>query len=135
MPRKKNSVPLSRLEQTVMARVWDLKEATAADIADALQAEKPLAITTVHTVLNNLCKKGWVERAPRTGRSLLFKPLVTRETAGRRSLREVIANAFGGSPQDAILCLLRDEQLTQEERDDLRRIIASNFSQHEGDAS
>lgn len=121
-----NLAPLSRLEQKVMAHIWALGECTANEVTDAIHEEKPLALTTVHTLLGNLCKKGWVERAPRTGRALVFRATVSREIARHRTLRELIANFFGGSPQDAVLCLLRDEHISAEEREELRRLIAES---------
>ena len=118
--------PLTRLEEVIMSALWDKEQATAADITAAIQGQRPLAPTTVHTVLTNLKQKGWVRRVARTGRAYLFEAVVSRQKAGQQSLRELIASLFGGSVQSAVLCLLRDEGLTSTEREELRQLLSEH---------
>lgn len=53
---------LGELERSVMDRLWDSPTGmSAADLRNAL-ADRDLALTTVHTVLTRLEKKGFVRR-------------------------------------------------------------------------
>jgi predicted transcriptional regulator len=59
------------------------------DVLDSLDTGRTLAYTTVMTVLDNLHRKGWVERE-RDGKAYRYEPAIGREEAAARALREVL---------------------------------------------
>jgi len=60
---------LGDLEAQVMRRIWARGEpATVRDIVGDLRRERPIAYTTVMTVMDNLRKKGWLRRPTGTSR-------------------------------------------------------------------
>ncbi|MCX7000335.1 MAG: BlaI/MecI/CopY family transcriptional regulator [Candidatus Sumerlaeota bacterium] len=61
---------LTPLEFTLMQIVWVRGSATAAEIAEALRKSRPLADTTVHTILAKLRKKGYIEPVPTIERAI-----------------------------------------------------------------
>jgi predicted transcriptional regulator len=123
---KQNRPELSRLELTVMDVVWELGTAGSAEIIAAFQTRRPLAPTTIRTVLANLRRKGYLTRVPTVERGFRFKATVSRAAIARRSLREVLSTLFQGSLQQAIACLLSDEKLSDEEMKEIRGILESN---------
>jgi BlaI family penicillinase repressor len=124
-PSKKDRPELSRLELAVMDTVWELGTSSSSQIITAFQKRRPLAPTTIRTVLANLRRKGYLECVPTVERGFRLKATVSRAVVGRRSLRDVLAILFQGSLQQAIACLLSDEELSDEEMKEIRRIIKS----------
>ena len=114
---------LSRLEQEVMNAAWDLGCFSSADLIAAFTQKRKLADTTIRTVLANLRKKGYVELVPSVGRGYRFRPAVAREETAIRSLKELVANLFTGSPKAAISYLLKEESMDEEDIAEIRRTL------------
>ena len=106
-----------------MQALWELGDATAAEVRQALVVRPPLAGTTVHTVLANLRKKGCVEPIPTIERALRFRPRVSREQVARSSLSHLLGNFFGGSPRRLMAHLIREEALDEEELGEIRKLL------------
>lgn len=69
---------LGDLELDVLGVVWRRGEATVADVHSSLSLRRPLAYTTVMTVMVRLLDKGLLRRVKR-GRAYLYSPVKTRE--------------------------------------------------------
>ena len=66
------------LEATVMDLLWSKSNPTTVrDVQDALKAERPLAYTTLMTVMDRLHSKGWLTRT-KEGRAFLYQPAATK---------------------------------------------------------
>jgi predicted transcriptional regulator len=74
------------------------------DVLDGLDTGKALAYTTVMTVLDNLHRKGWVNREL-GGKAYLYRPAFGRAEAAARALREVLRSF--GDPEAALLHFAR----------------------------
>lgn len=82
---------LGDLEARVMRAIWARgKPVTVRDVLGDLQAERPLAYTTVMTVMGNLRKKGWLRRQDE-GRAYRYEPLVAAEEYGAALMRQALA--------------------------------------------
>jgi len=121
--------PLSRLEQRIMGVVWNLGECTSNEVIAEFRKTENLAETTIRTVLANLRKKGYLELVPTIERQHRFRATVSRERAGRRTLRDLIGGFFGGSPKMMLVHLIEDESLSEEDLEQLRGLIEAR--QHE----
>ena len=124
-PSKKDRPELSRLELAVMDVVWELGTGSSSQFIAAFQKRRPLAPTTIRTVLANLRRKGYLVRVPTVERGFRLKAAVSRAAVARRSLRDVLRTLFQGSLQQTIACLLSDEKLSDEEMKEIRRILES----------
>ena len=92
---------LGGLEAAVMEVLWRSGEpARVRDVLEALDTGKPLAYTTVMTVLDNLHRKGWLHRDP-SGRAYRYTPALSREDAAVRALRDVLTAS--GDPEATLL--------------------------------
>lgn len=81
---------LGELEAAAMDVLWAAAEPlTVRLVLDTLNEQRSLAYTTVLTVLDNLHRKGWVERE-KQGRAFAYRAAETREVATARALREVL---------------------------------------------
>jgi len=68
------------LEATIMVRLWELgRPASVREVVDGLRPDRPPAYTTVMTVMENLYRKGWLQRE-RDGRAWRYTP--TRSRSG-----------------------------------------------------
>jgi predicted transcriptional regulator len=82
------------LEAVIMDRLWDWgRPVLVRDVVDDLNQERPLAYTTVMTVMENLHRKGWLRRE-RDGRAWRYEP-----TGSRSAYTAALMNdALGTSP-------------------------------------
>jgi BlaI family penicillinase repressor len=114
---------LSDLELAVMDVVWDLGEPSSAEVVERFTERRPLAPTTIRTVLASIERKGYLERVPTVERGLRFRPRVSREAVAGRSLRKLVSDLFGGSPRHAVAYLMREGDLKEEDLEEIRRMI------------
>lgn len=148
MVTQENSVPVARLgelERAVMETLWDLtadwdltaattgdgegpgggdggtaaRTATARQVSDRLGATRPLAYTTVLTVLDRLERKGLVRRL-RESRAHRYAPIATREAYAAELMLDALGRA---SDRDAALVRFVDA-VSPEEAAVLRRALA-----------
>jgi predicted transcriptional regulator len=69
---------LGELEAVIMDRLWDWgRPALVREVLDDLRKDRPLAYTTVMTVMENLHRKGWLRRE-RDGRAWRYEPAGSR---------------------------------------------------------
>ena len=87
---------LTRYELEVMDILWRLGEASVREIQEAIADRKRPAYTTVQTIVNRLEQKGAVKRTRRISNAFLFQPAITRKSAYRRVVEELL-DLFGGS--------------------------------------
>ncbi|MBI5091110.1 MAG: BlaI/MecI/CopY family transcriptional regulator [Candidatus Hydrogenedentes bacterium] len=114
---------LSRLEQEIMNVVWDLGECASGDVIAAYTPARPLANTTIRTVLTNLRKKGYVELVPSIDRGYRLRAAVPRATVAGRSLKTLVRTLFGGAPQHAIAYLIREEAIGESDLEEIREML------------
>ena len=82
---------LGDLEAQVMRRIWARrKPVTVRDVLGDLQRERPIAYTTVMTVMDNLRKKGWLRRQAE-GRAYRYAPLISAEEYSAGLMRQALA--------------------------------------------
>lgn len=105
---------LTRFELEIMDVLWRLEEASVREVCEALAEKKRPAYTTVQTIVQRLEQKGAVRRTRKIGNALMFAPAVTRKSAYRRIVDELL-ELFGGSAQPVVAQLLESGKLTLED--------------------
>jgi BlaI family penicillinase repressor len=121
MPRKK-SPTLTDAEHRIMEIVWQRGAATVGDVADALSGKGGTAYTTILTMMRILRAKGYLS-CRKSGRAHLYFPKVDRDTAARKAVSQLLAKFFSGSAGELVLSFLREEDISPEELDELKRKI------------
>ncbi len=124
MARKKSRT-LTDAEHRIMEVLWEKGSATVAEVADALAGEDGTAYTTILTMMRILKDKGYLTYR-KEGRAHVYNPAVNRQTAARKAVRQLLAKFFAGSPGELVLTFLRDEELSPEEIDELRKKILNS---------
>lgn len=90
------SRPLPELELEVMKALWNLETGTVADVKERLDPFRPLAYTTVMTVLDRLARKGAVTRK-KQGRGYLYRPAISSTDAREVAIDRLLTDYFGNS--------------------------------------
>lgn len=112
MPRQKvDADALTPLELELMQVLWEATPATVTEVQGRLQ--RPLAYTTVQTVLNVLCRKGKAVRFKKR-RTFYYSPAVSRFQVVTHILNEVVDRVFGGSASSLVMSLVETRHLTPE---------------------
>ncbi len=81
---------LGELEVEIMEHMWQLGEATVRDVATLLRAKRPVAYTTVMTVMSHLNDKGLLSRASLDKKTHLYSVALTREEFLARASRQMV---------------------------------------------
>ena len=113
---------ITRFELEIMDVFWRVGEASVREVCDALAEKKRPAYTTVQTIVQRLEQKGALRRTRKIGNALMFEPAVTRKSAYRRVVDDLLS-LFGGSAQPVVAHLLETGKLTLE---DLKALEEAN---------
>ena len=111
---------LSDLQLSLMRVLWDRGECSAADVQRSLGKSRPLAITTVGTLLSRLEKRGLVKHRT-DGRAFIYRAAVTEGNVRKRMLSGLIRNLFRGEPSELVEQLLSESDVSP---GDIERIEA-----------
>ena len=99
---KRNSgLHLPPLELECLQALWALGHGTVQQLHAHLLASRPLAYTTVMTVMDRLTRKGMVEREKR-GRAHLYHSRVAEEELRQGALNRLLKDFFGGSREELL---------------------------------
>jgi|WetSurMetagenome_2_1015567.scaffolds.fasta_scaffold95562_2 predicted transcriptional regulator len=96
---------LSRLELTCLNVLWQKPELSVREVRQALLPHKPVAYTTVLTILDRMFTKGAVRRF-KHGKTYFYQPAISREEACRQAVHSLLDLYFAGSV-DELLNYLR----------------------------
>jgi BlaI family transcriptional regulator, penicillinase repressor len=120
MPPK--SATLTPLELEIMKVVWQKGQATVRDIHIVLKARRPIAYTTVMTMMGVLASKGHLKRKL-DHRAYVYRPTRSAAAAMKAMVAEFVDRVFDGAAQPLLVQLVKDRRLTKEELEDLARQI------------
>jgi predicted transcriptional regulator len=118
---RRPSPTLTEAEYRLMDVVWDLGNATVAEVHARLE-QHPIAYTTVLSTLTILERKGYVRHTVR-GKANVYRPRVERDAARRTVVANLLTTFFGGSTRALMLNLLEAETLGPEEERRLRALL------------
>jgi predicted transcriptional regulator len=76
--------------------LWEIREGNVEDVRKVISLSRPLAYTTVLTLLDRLTRRGAVSRR-KEGRGFRYQPTVARDKLRRMALRHFLEYHFEGS--------------------------------------
>jgi predicted transcriptional regulator len=106
--KRPNKPALTKLELELMQVIWRLGGGSVNAVQAAL--DRPLAYTTVQTMLNILQRKGKLSRELH-GRAYVYSAKVTEAKALGQGVRDLIDRMFGGSSEELVMSLLKSGQI------------------------
>ncbi|MFY9666066.1 MAG: BlaI/MecI/CopY family transcriptional regulator [Candidatus Cybelea sp.] len=118
---RRRSNTLTEAELRLMEVLWQLREATVADVTSALPPP-PLAYNSVLTTMRILERKGYVAHVE-AGRAFIYRPLVAREEAAGHAVGHVLSKFFDNSAGTLALRLIETERPSNDELQRLKALI------------
>lgn len=106
-------------EIEILKVLWDLGEGSVRAVHERLSPDGELHFNTVQTQLRIMDRKKLVAHR-REGRTLVYRPLYTREKESSRFLKQV----FDGSLNQLVLSMLSAEQISAAELAELEQLLA-----------
>ncbi len=107
-------------EAKVMEIVWERAPISAKDVSLIAAERIGWNKNTTYTVIKKLETKGFIRRDEP---GFICVPLVSRDEVQRSEAETLLKKLFGGSRKALFSALLEDEPLTEEEADELRKLI------------
>jgi BlaI family penicillinase repressor len=116
------STTLTPQELEIMKVVWQKGDATVRDVYETLLERRKVAYTSVMTMMQILVRKGHLKKR-RADRAYVYHPSRPEAAVLRSMVGEFVDRVFDGSAQPLLVHLLKDRRLTEEELDELARLI------------
>lgn len=120
--QRKSLTHLGETEMEVLHHVWDLGEATVADVRKRILEDREVAYTTIMTVLKTLAEKGYLDYH-KEGRSYVYRPAQEPDAVQHSLLQRLMDKVFEGSPSALVQTLVQREDLSDDERAEIRALI------------
>jgi predicted transcriptional regulator len=87
------------LELMCLSALWSLEEGNVRQVRQVVARSRPLAYTTIMTVLERLVRKGKITRR-KMGRAFVYSPQASRDAMRRLAVQELLDRFFDGSVED-----------------------------------
>ena len=124
MARTRSQHP-TELELEILKILWEEAPLPVREVRARLEsrADRPLAHSTVITMLNIMYDKGFLKRK-KDGKSFLFSPKVKKDRVTGGMMGDLLSRAFNGSPAAMVLNLLESTDVDADELAEIRKLIS-----------
>ncbi len=116
------TVGLTGLQLSILDVLWDRGEATTQDVWERLTEGRPLALTTVATIMSRLERKRVLTHR-REGRQYVYRATVSRSEVRRSKVKDLTENLFGGDATALLSHLVRADEVDAEELKRIREML------------
>lgn len=107
-------------EAKVMEIIWGKERVSAKEVSLIAGETIGWNKNTTYTVIKKLEAKGFIRREEP---GFICVPLVSREEMQKKEASSLVDKLFGGSKKALFSALLDDEKLTEDDLNELRRLI------------
>jgi BlaI family penicillinase repressor len=109
-------------ELAIMKVVWRCGKATVREVYETLREQRPIAYTTVMTMMNILEEKRYLEKGL-VDRAYVYRPTRPQHQVVGQMVTDFVDRVFDGAATGLLVHLARDNRLSRDERRHIRRII------------
>ena len=113
---------LTPQELAIMKVVWRLERVTVRDVYEAIRARRPIAYTTVMTMMRILEEKGYLLKSS-SDRAHVYTPAKPRQQVMGAMVRDFVDRVFDGAPDSLLLHLAKDNKLTPKQRRIVEKLV------------
>ncbi len=115
---------LTDLQLAIVRVLWTRGPSTVVEVQESLLPDRPLAQTTVATLLTRLEKRGVVSHSTE-GRQYQYRALVTEPEVRRSMVSELTDMLFAGRPAALISHLIGEREIAPGDLVEVKRLIAA----------
>lgn len=119
-----DNVSLSDLQIAVMRALWNKPDASTTDVVEALRATRPLAHTTVATLLTRLEKRGLVA-TNRDSRQLTYRAMISESQIQRSMVSDLVSSLFMGNTSALLSHLVNQDEIDNGDLEKIRQLLES----------
>jgi len=110
-----------------MKVVWRRDEATVRDVYEALRETRPVAYTTVMTMMRILQEKGYLTKVAEE-KAHVYRPARPRQEVLGGMVREFLDRVFDGASDALLVHLARDNKLTARQKRIVKQLLEDEGS-------
>lgn len=119
---RRSLTPLGETEMEILHHVWELEEASVADVRERMLEYREVAYTTVMTIMKNLADKKFLKYR-KEGLSYIYSAAINPDEVRGNLVHEIVDKVFKGSTKDLVQALVSKENLTAKEREEIKNLI------------
>jgi predicted transcriptional regulator len=105
-----------------MEALWAKSDSSIREIQESFPEKRKPAYTTIQTTVYRMEAKGVVQRVKKVGNFHIFAPTISRDSAQRRLIDDLLA-IFGGRSQPVMAHLIESGKLSLEDVKDAERAL------------
>ena len=109
-------------ELSIMKVVWQHHQATVRRVYETIREQRPIAYTTVMTMMNILEEKRYLEREL-VDRAYVYRPTQPEQQVVGQMVTDFVDRVFDGAAGSLLVHLAKDNRLSKNERRNIRRLI------------
>jgi predicted transcriptional regulator len=113
---------LTPQELAIMKVVWRKDEATVRDVHEALNERRPVAYTTVMTMMRILEGKGYLTKAT-DEKAHVYRPAKPSQQVLGGMVRDFLDRVFDGASDNLLLHLAKDSRLSDKQRRTIEKLL------------
>jgi BlaI family penicillinase repressor len=113
---------LTPQELAIMKVVWNLDKATVRNVYEAIRSKRPIAYTTVMTMMKILEEKGYLKRAL-VDRAHVYTPAKPRQQVVGAMVRDFVDRVFDGASHSLLVHLAKDNRLSDKQRRMMKQLV------------
>ena len=109
-------------EFEILMVLWETGPVSLSQLCEQLRLNRPVATTTVATVLTVMLKKGLVVRR-RAERGSHWSAKISRQSTAKGMVARLVDRLFGGSAQSLVAHLIDQDELSESQRRELLELL------------
>lgn len=113
---------ISKTEFEVLEAIWQEHPASAQQIIERLNEQKPWHEKTVKTLLNRMVKKEAIS-FEKVQRSYFYSPLFAREEYTYKESKSLLERMFSGRLSPLVSHFVKSDDLSKDDIDELKALI------------
>lgn len=119
---KRSISPLGETEMEVLHIVWELGEASVAEVHEHILKKRKAAYTTIMTVMKNLAEKDYLTFR-KEGMAYIYSASIPETEVKHSLLRQMLDKVFKGSPAELVQTLVDHESLSGDDKAQIEALI------------
>jgi BlaI family penicillinase repressor len=113
---------LTEHELEIMQIVWRHDRVTVRDVYEELLQKRKIAYTTVMTMMGILEQKGYLKRN-QGEKAHVYRPAQPKSKVVGSMVNDFVSRVFNGSAKPLLVHLVENEHLSQEELEEIARLM------------